>query len=68
MRDFLKNIHSLSNSDLDKVILFAKCLLLIEQAASQLNNITSQSYSQHLITINGEIISVNGDFMLDNKH
>lgn len=34
----------------------------------QLNNITSQSYLQHLITINGEIISANDDFMLDNKH
>ena len=34
----------------------------------QLNNITSQSYLQNLITINGEIISINSDFMLDNKH
>ena len=34
----------------------------------QLNNITRQSYLQHLITINGEIISANDDFMLDNKH
>ena len=34
----------------------------------QLNNITSQSYLQHLITINSEIISANDDFALDNKH
>ena len=34
----------------------------------QLKNITSQSYLQHLITINGEIISANCDFALDNKH
>lgn len=29
---------------------------------------TYQSYLQHLITINGEIIFANDDFMLDNKH
>ena len=34
----------------------------------QLKNITSQSYLQHLITINSEIISANDDFALDNKH